>query len=444
MKKNILILIIIITSLITSCDSIMDVEPKGFMIPSKAEHLRMLLDNTTGNYSNPRPVSVGYNLVQFAGDQAFFNESDAMINLSESAYSYYMRDVNLITTHNHGDIILMSESLALFNSVLDILPKTTDLSDISRNQIKGEALTHRAYVFLTLVNIHGVHYDSNTASSDKGIPMLLSSDINMSVPAISSVDEVYKKIVADLTEACDLLEPLSINRALPCKASAYALLARTYLYMGLYDKALEYANKSLDITSFLYDYKSFYTPNNLNVPTRQFDSKEVLLDKKTGSAYSPRVRRYVSDEFISLYIDGDLRKNYFEEYRGKYYYVNYPYTFSGILTSEMYLIKSECNARKGYLTEALRDLNNLRRNRFTSENYVELNSSDKNIVLDWVLRERRLELVWTGLRWFDMKRLNKEDRYKKRLRRVYGTKVLELEPNTPEWAFPFPSNILVN
>ena len=115
------------------------------MIPSKAEHLRMLLDNTSGNYSNPRPVSVGYSIVQYAGDQALFNESDNLVNNSENVYSYYMRDVNLITTHNHGDIIKMSESLALFNSVLDILPKKKDLSSSVLDQIKVKALTLRAY-----------------------------------------------------------------------------------------------------------------------------------------------------------------------------------------------------------------------------------------------------------------------------------------------------------
>lgn len=444
-KNKIQILILFVSTLLVSCDSLVDVKPKGFMIPQSAADLRMMMDNVSGNYTMPRPVTIGYDLIKYAGDYVEYKDSEPLEGNAENVYAYYMRDKRLIEEHNHGDIIYMYQLVALSNAVLDILPTTNDLSEKERNQIKGEALVHRAYAFLTMVNIHARHYDINTASSDPGIPMPLNHDINMNIPPRSTVKEAYDLIIKDLTEAVNLTGDLSDIRAYPSKASAHALLARTYLFMGDFDQALTYASLALELSDFLYNLEDYLTENGaLNSPTRDFISKESFLHKEVSWEFSGSASRYVSNEFWALFTEGDLRSKYYSEKNGIHHYVNYPMSFSGILISEMLLTRAECNARKGNLTSALQDINKIRKHRFLSANYIELISTDKEEVMNWVLRERKIELAWVGLRWFDMKRLNKEVDYQTTLTRTYQGKTLVFEPNSDLWVFPFPGTMLEN
>lgn len=444
-KNRIQIVILFIATLLVSCDSLVDVKPKGFMIPETAADLRMMMDNVSGNYTMPRPVTIGYDLIKFTGDQVEYRDSESLEANAEDVYAYYMRDKRLIEEHNYGDIIYLYQLVALSNVVLDILPTTSDLSEKERNQIKGEALVHRAYAFLIMVNIHAQHYDINTASSDLGIPMPLNHDINMEIPERSTVKEVYDLIVEDLSEAINLTGELSDIRAIPSKASAHALLARTYLYMGDFDKAQTHASQALESSDFLYNLEDYIAVDgSLNVPSRDFASKESFLHKEVSWEFKGSGKRFVSDDFWTMYETGDLRAKYYQEEDGAYHYVNFPETFSGILISEMLLIRAECNARKGNLALALQDINKIRAHRFTAADYTELASSDKEEVMNWVLRERKIELAWVGLRWFDMKRLNKEVEYQTTLTRTYKGKTIVFEPNSDLWVFPFPGNMLGN
>lgn len=444
-KNKIQILILFVSTLLVSCDSLVDVKPKGFMIPQSAADLRMMMDNVSGNYTMPRPVTIGYDLIKYAGDHVEYKDSEPLEGNAENVYAYYMRDKRLIEEHNHGDIIYMYQLVALSNAVLDILPTTNDLSEKERNQIKGEALVHRAYAFLTMVNIHARHYDVTTASSDLGIPMPLNHNINMEIPERSTVKEVYELIIGDLNEAVNLTGELSDIRAFPSKASAHALLARTYLYMGNFAEALSHVNKALESSDFLYNLEDYLTEDGeLDAPSREFDSKESLLHKEVSWEFKGSAKRYVSDEFWALYETGDLRAKYYKEKDGSHYYTNYPESFSGILISEMLLTRAECNARKGDLTLALQDINEIRMHRFMAADYIELASTDKEEVMSWVLRERKIELAWVGLRWFDMKRLNKEVDYQTTLTRTYQGKTLVFEPNSDLWVFPFPGTMLEN
>jgi tetratricopeptide (TPR) repeat protein len=435
---NNLIKILIITVVLQSCTKLVEVKPKGFVNPSKAEDLRLLLNNTAGHRAY-MPITMGYRLVKFAAAQNAYQKDYTFE--SESAASYYMRDQAVITSRNYGDIIALSKVNAIANTVLDILPKTSDLSKEERNQIKGEALVHRAYNFLTLVNIHAVHYDEKTASQDQGIVLLLSSDFNDPIPEMSSVQEVYSLILDDLNEAKNLLTDLSKNKSFPSSASAYGLLARTHLYMGDYKQALENANEAIKINGFVYDA---FSPEARyrEYPT----SKELLLFKAESSRSYDQQQRLVGKGFMSLFEENDVRKySYSQIDEDTYQYNTSAFHLSGVSVAEMYFIRAECYARIGGSSDlalALKDLNYIRKNRIRSSFFVELKSSNQDEVMNFVLRERKLELAWKGLRWFDMKRLNKEIKYQTTIRRSYKGKTLVLKPGDAEWAFPYPQSII--
>jgi starch-binding outer membrane protein, SusD/RagB family len=57
--------------------------------------------------------------------------------------------------------------------------------------------------------------------------------------------------------------------------------------------------------------------------------------------------------------------------------------------------------------------------------------------------ERRKELTMRGLRWIDIKRLNKEGAGIV-LKRLIGDKTYTLQPNDPRYALPLPADIILN
>ena len=52
-------------------------------------------------------------------------------------------------------------------------------------------------------------------------------------------------------------------------------------------------------------------------------------------------------------------------------------------------------------------LNWLRKHRMQSDQYVELSAVDTEEALDWVIKERRKELVLRGIRWEDLRRFSR-------------------------------------
>jgi starch-binding outer membrane protein, SusD/RagB family len=100
-----------------------------------------------------------------------------------------------------------------------------------------------------------------------------------------------------------------------------------------------------------------------------------------------------------------------------------------LATDEMYLIRAESDARMDKLDHALSDLNTLLKKRWNNKvNYKPFYSADKNEIIDRILLERRKELLWRGLRWSDIRRLNVMNAGII-LKRKVGNTLFDLKPN---------------
>lgn len=161
----------------------------------------------------------------------------------------------------------------------------------------------------------------------------------------------------------------------------------------------------------------------------------------------------IGEDLLELYKQNekDLRfKFWFSnvDNKGEYFYDENTYCYIqttpnyNIGVPEMMLIKAEALARKND-SQALDILNELRKYRFTEEDYTMLTKDADKSLLDIVLEERRRELVLSGLRWFDMKRLVNEGIYTKTLTRTTpdGT-VHTLAPGSNRYLFPIPQSII--
>lgn len=75
---------------------------------------------------------------------------------------------------------------------------------------------------------------------------------------------------------------------------------------------------------------------------------------------------------------------------------------NAVRISEAYLNRAEAYAQQKKKTEALADLNKLRRYRI--EGYEDADIADEATLLDEIRVERRLELCFDEHRWFDLRR----------------------------------------
>jgi hypothetical protein len=119
------------------------------------------------------------------------------------------------------------------------------------------------------------------------------------------------------------------------------------------------------------------------------------------------------------------------------------YINTGTSVPEMILIAAEGAARSNDLPAALQQLDNIRKYRFASSSYVPYQSTSQESVLQAVLQERSHELIYNELRWFDMRRLDKENRMDT-VKRYDAQKnvVATLPPHSPHYTLQIPIQVI--
>jgi len=314
--------------------------------------------------------------------------------------------------------------------------------------LQGAALFYRAYAFYELAQLFMPVYVKDGHNSAPGIPLKLTPNIEELISR-ATVGEVYTQIVNDYTASLDLLPSTSSIASRPSKIAAYGALARTYLTMGEYEKALQMADRCLSLYSRLMDYNT-YDPVS-TTPFTRFNEEVIFhATTSTGTQFAPN-RALVAVELVGMYGPGDLRLPLFfnndgngnYNFKGSYDGTYSQVLFTGLTTGEQFLIKAECLARAGLDTEALTTLNTLLEMRFVDGNADTVLES-QNDVLRIVLNERRKELVFRGLRWSDLRRLNTDPKYAKLLERMVDGQLYTLPPNDSRYVLLIPQDVMIH
>jgi len=334
------------------------------------------------------------------------------------------------------------------NTVLEGLEKMSPeiKASIAWQQIKGAALFFRANAFYKLAITFAKPYDPSFATVDMGIPLRLNSNPNDVRPR-ASLQDTYDRILQDLTQAVDLLPTNVPIVSRPSQMAAVALLARICLSMEGYDKAFLYADKCLTANSALID---FNTLNPLaTYPFALFNKEDIFHTRMTLFGIMLNSLCQVDSNLYRSYQPNDLRSAlYFTNNAGtisfKGSYESGLAYYNGLATDEMFLIRAECNARKGNTAAALSDLNTLLQKRWKTGTFIPLAAANANDALAIILTERRKELVFRGLRWTDLRRLNRDTRFAVTLTRVLNGTNYTLLPNSTLYVYPIPDNEILN
>lgn len=424
----------------TGCKKYLEAKPnKALAVPDHLIDLQALMDWTPKiNLIDP---TSGVQSV----DDFYLTQSDYDA-LSKNAYrELYTWGSNHLFDSYPNDWSFLYDKINLSNIVLDNLNKIKRTSDNLRewNNIKGQGLLLRSRSFLQVAWLWTKPYDKNNSKTDLGIPLRLQSDFNM--PSIrASLEETYGRILTDLKESVYLLPETPVHEYRASRPAAYALLAQTYLSMRDYINAGKYADSCLQLFSNLIDFNSLNASAKYPVP--QFNEEVIISYRIPVPTMFTGTRAKIDSLLYQSYSDDDLRKtiffannNGFFNFKGSYEGTSA--MFGGIATDEVILMKAECLARAGNTVDAMAMLNSLLITRWKTGSFVPFTASDANNSLQIILDERRKELLMRGLRWMDIKRLNKEERGIVMNRYING-QTYTLAPNDPRYVFPIPDDII--
>lgn len=330
------------------------------------------------------------------------------------------------------------------NIALETLDKL-NAEEIEEARIaKGSALFYRAYSHYLLQQQFGMPYVANSAQRDLGIPLKVESDVTLR-SVRSTVEETYNQIIEDLKTAVILLPTISENRYSASKSAAYALFAKVYLDMQDYDKALTHVDLCLGIQNRLLDYNDIPIGASIPFSTKPIENVEIIYYASMLPSAILRTSYSISPEVLELYSDDDLRKEvYFTRnvdgrilFKGSYLGFGNGIYFVGLAVDEMYLIAAECLARLGRDESARNMISTLLRHRITKGSLINLPTGGEAL-LTYILEEKRRQLVFRGTRWGDLRRLNQDVRFSKKIERHIDGASYILEPNAKKYTWPIP------
>lgn len=431
-KKSIAAAIILFVS--SSCGTdFLDIKPqKSLVVPNSLEDLQGMLDNTSV-MNNNTPYMPELSTTDFyVLDAAYRTQSVMAQNAYKWAVDIYEGTDDALDWNQQYQVVYIA------NLVLEMLDKVEHTSEAFAHEIKGSALFFRAKAFYHLSQQYCKDYNAESAKSDLGIALRLQSDHNIkSVRA--TVEETYQRILTDLHSAIEFL-PVTISvKTRPSKQAGYALLAKVYLQMKDYSQALEFANEALK-EGVLTDYNEL--DSSLDFPFEQFNNEVIYHAIMQYTWFFHESNLIVAPDLLELYDVHDLRRILFyknnEEvitYRGSY--DGSPYLFSGLALDEMHLIKAECLARLDLVDESMKTMKELLVKRNESS-FIPMEASSSEDAVEKVMIEKRKQLVFRGIRWSDLRRLNQyPDESVTLLRNVEGVEH-KLTPNDPRYVFPLP------
>lgn len=419
----------------------LDAKPdQSLIIPKNISDYQALLDNTDDIFTLHSPA-----LGELASDYYYVTDQKWAILPTQVEKNSYVWDTDPYKGETVFDWNYPFEQILNTNVILEGIEKVehNPSNQSAWNAVKGSALFFRAFNYYNLAQVFCKPYQSTSAETDLGLPLRTSPVIKSEVQR-SSLKDTYDLIYNDLNNALPLLPDVPAYKNRPSKNAALALLARIALSNEDYPKALDYTNQVLKSANQLLDYNEVDSTAFFIFP--QFNQEVIFHSTLQLYISMVYLTGAVDSSFYASFNSDDLRKPlYFKKFRDLYrYWGNYsgaqnPF-FNGLSTDEVYLINAEANIRTGKNEQGIQILNKFLEKRLRKETFIPVSFTTTEAIIKRIIEERKKELIGRGLRWSDLRRLNKDQRYSITLSKILNGQKYTLLPNDKRYVFPIPQD----
>ena len=377
-------MVVIGSILLSSCDSYLDIQPVGQVIPTTLTEYRALLTTAYGLKLIDKSVT------EFRTDIAMVTDNSN----SQNFYSEIEKWNDMSPkdgTREFGWAVYYSV-IYYANAIIANKDNIKEGSQEDIDQLVGEAYLLRGYMHFILANLYGQPYTKEGAPETKSIPI--------------SVD---------------------------------AMESRVRLYMGNWKEAYDAAERILVQKSTLEDLNDpeAKLPNNYT-SAEMITAYEFFNDDVTSASI-------LIPAFMEKYdANKDLRRNKYYSLSGDKYIskksgkAEHNCTFR---TGEIYLNAAEAAAQMNKLPEARTRLLQLMEKRYTPEGYAEkkkaVDAMNQVDLIKEILEERALELAFEGHRWFDLRRTTRP-----RIEKVLNGQAYLLEQDDSRYTLRIPQSAI--
>lgn len=376
-------------------------------------------------------IGVGYTDMQIFLSEAKGNTiraNDAQINRNTDAFDY-------INSSNRDLSYTYAYWRSSYNALLHINKVLAHVKEGESNpvilQAKAESLFLRAYIYFNLVRLYGKPFYQGKGNA-LGVMLVVNDEFAPGLaPKRATVAEVYEQVMADLRNAIPLFKQKKTS-SYASSMAAEALLSRVALYRGgtfsspnkdANQLAFEHADKVIRQGDFQLvggdAFKTYYDTDNLKNTEDIFAINGEFMNgiianflkmpaqiNYSGGLYRP------SPYFLSLLEAKDARRAFYVEnvtpgfpedhlacnkYNIGYasLYSRSPYRY--LRLGEMYLNRAEALVKLGRDTEALADVNRIRRRAGLDE----IQNLAGEALFKEIMKQRKIELAFEGHASYD-------------------------------------------
>ncbi|MFS4466893.1 RagB/SusD family nutrient uptake outer membrane protein [Maribacter sp. 2210JD10-5] len=446
MKKfNLLIVFILLTTIISSCD-------KDLLEQVPTENVASTTSTeTTGNLflivnGIHRSLYIRYGAQGRTGISALMLQNE---NLGEDYVNTARANNWFISTSGWQDHTNVTSANNLFpyrtyyriirnaNVIINGAENATG-EEAERDAALGQALTYRAWAHFQMVQLYGQRYMPGGGNSQLGIPIRLTPD-NEPL-ARNTVEEVYAQVNQDLDDAIAVLSDYNRpNKSHLDISVARGLKARVALVQGNYGIAADFASQAkegyelMDNDTYFNNFSDYSNVEWMWGSFIQEDQTDVFgnygayISRNFSSSNIRGNPKAISSLLYDEISDTDIRKRLWDptgehpilppgieisSRHSRQPYTNQKFIAAGtgdsrmdvpyMRAAEMYLIEAEALSYSDE-TAARQVLFELASNR--DPNYI-LSTNSGQALKEEIYVQRRVELWGEGFRFYDLKRLD--------------------------------------
>lgn len=431
MKSKYLCVLLLAVSL-TSCSKFLELTPNSQMSNNDFYNNQNDFDRALlGAYASIRGLYSG-SAIQYAGD---LRTDNAEIHWSSPAIDEMQFEQNALTSTNGLVRTIWTTCLRTVSRCNTILNRIegVDFAEAEKNRIIGETKFLRALSFFYMVQLFGEV--PVTLEEFNSPEQIMQADLTR-----KPVNTVYETIINDLTSAESLLPvTLNTNRTRVSTGTVKTLLGKVYLTRGNNDLAVTKLKEVIDLGHYVLhsNYGDLFSKGNNNLDESIFEIQFVKgrsLGNNYSALFTPAItsmaifpsmvqgsgRITPSLDLYEAYEAADERKVVSVNdsvllNNGNKSYARYALkfvdwdviaasdgdiTFTILRYADVLLMYAEALNNSDRTDDALTELNLIR----SRVGLASLSGLDKAATALALEKERRVEFMFEGHRWFDLLR----------------------------------------